>query len=560
MTDADFDVLLDQFRASLQDCRELYLSCARLCIEQHASSLPNAPQDFLPLMDDLHKGLLIKTYVSVVEADQRWSKQEKRLGRVLFDHIWPGGVPGGKLREAAQHVFREAQTLKWHALVRPFHQMPPLRERISDLQTLVFRIANLVAKADGAINHVEERRLNAIQQELDLHLSGAGRRGPTARKVEPRLPPIDTGQAAQVMQAETEQLRQQYDIKSEIALDVDEKSSEERLAEALARLETLIGLEQVKHEIRTLTNFLNLQQQRVAAGLPQTDLSLHLVFGGNPGTGKTTVARIVGQIYGAMGILNKGHLVETDRSGLVAEYAGQTGPRTNKKIDEALDGVLFIDEAYSLVAETGDDPYGREAVQALLKRMEDDRARLVVILAGYPNEMETLLRTNPGLSSRFNTKLTFEDYSPENLGRIFGELCVQNHYQLPTATKVRLLFAFAWLYEHRDDHFGNGRLVRNTFENAVRRLANRVAGVAPLTKELLTTLQADDIQFDDLPNDAWQQLEDRDVKISVTCPGCRAVNSISPDYLDRRLRCQRCDHRFVPGWGGLLWEEDKRSP
>ncbi|MDP6719514.1 MAG: AAA family ATPase, partial [Pirellulaceae bacterium] len=355
------------------------------------------------------------------------------------------------------------------------------------------------------------------------------------------------------------QLRERYEIKSDLdfAVEQDEKTQEEKLAETLARLDTLIGLEQVKHEIRTLTNFLNLQQQRAAAGLPETDLSLHLVFGGNPGTGKTTVARIVGQIYGTMGILSKGHLVETDRSGLVAEYAGQTGPRTNKKIDEALDGVLFIDEAYSLVSESGDDPYGREAIQTLLKRMEDDRARLVVILAGYPNEMDGLLRTNPGLSSRFNTKLTFEDYSPEDLGRIFGELCEQNHYQVPTATKLRVLRGFDWLYEQRDEHFGNGRLVRNTFENAVRRLANRVAGVAPLTNELLTTLKADDIQFEDLPDDFWEQKEDSELKISVTCPGCGDVNSISPDYLERRLRCHRCDHRFVPGWGAPTFVEKK---
>jgi len=286
-------------------------------------------------------------------------------------------------------------------------------------------------------------------------------------------------------------------------------------------------------------------------------MSLHLVFGGNPGTGKTTVARIVGQIYGAMGILSKGHLVKTDRSGLVAEYAGQTGPRTNKKIDEALDGVLFIDEAYSLVSETGDDPYRREAVQTLLKRMEDDRARLVVILAGYPHEMDGLLRTNPGLSSRFNTKFTFEDYSPEDLGRIFGKLCEQNHYQVPTATKLRLLRGFDWLYDQRDEHFGNGRLVRNAFENAIRRLANRVAGVVPLTNELLMTLQADDIQFEDFPADFWQQHEETKLEMRVTCPDCGDVNSISANYLDRRLRCHGCDHRFVPAWGAPTIDETK---
>jgi SpoVK/Ycf46/Vps4 family AAA+-type ATPase len=559
MTDSDFDRLLEQFRTSLQDCQQLYLSCARLCIEQYSNFLPNSPHDFLPLMDDLHKGILIKIYVSVVEADQRWSKEEKRLGRVLFDHIWPDGVPGGKLREAAQHVFREAQTLKWNALVRPFHQIAPLRDRITDLQTLVFRIANLVAKVDGGMSEVEERRLHSIQQELDLHLGRVKEDKTRKWKKEPSLPAAESMQTVQVMQEESEQLRERYEIKSDLdfAVELDEKPREERLAETMARLDALIGLKQVKDEVGTLTNVLNLQQQRAAAGLPETDMSLHLVFGGNPGTGKTTVARIVGQIYGAMGILSKGHLVETDRSGLVAEYAGQTGPRTNKKIDEALDGVLFIDEAYSLVAESGDDPYGREAIQTLLKRMEDDRARLVVILAGYPVEMDGLLRSNPGLSSRFNTKLTFEDYGPEDLGRIFGELCEQNHYHLPTETKLRLLLGFDWLYDQRDEHFGNGRMVRNAFENAIRRLANRVAGVAPLTKEILTTLEADDIQFEDLPVEFWEQHETTKPKLRVTCPGCGDVNSISADYLDRRLRCHGCDHRFVPAWGAPAEVEEK---
>src|SRR5438128_1209346 len=164
-----------------------------------------------------------------------------------------------------------------------------------------------------------------------------------------------------------------------------------------------------------------------------------MVFTGNPGTGKTSVARIIGRIFGAMGILAKGHLIETDRSGLVASYAGQTGPKTNKKIDEALDGVLFIDEAYSLVADSSEDAYGREAVQALLKRMEDDRQRLVIILAGYPEPMDALLRSNPGLSSRFSTNLAFDDYRPSELGRIFQSLCDKNRYQVPGATQAKLL-------------------------------------------------------------------------------------------------------------------------
>ncbi|MCB9938828.1 MAG: AAA family ATPase [Planctomycetaceae bacterium] len=545
MTNPNFDSLLEQFQQAIHACQQLYLSSAKLCIQQCPSFLPGTPESFVQLMDDLHKGLLIKVYVTVVEADQRWSQEEKRFGRVLFDHIWPGGVPGGQLRDAAAHVFREAKSLNWSSLVRPFAQMQPLHERGDQLVTVVIRLANLVAKADGAPKPGELARLQEIQNELTNHL----RPEVSSTTTRPRTNMPQSAQAVQTMQQETQQLREQYDIHSDIEVIGEEKSQEERLAEVLAQLDALIGLNQVKHEIRTLTNFLNMQRQRKAQGLPTTNLSLHLVFGGNPGTGKTTVARIVGQIYGSMGVLSKGHLVETDRSGLVAEYAGQTGPKTNQKVDEALDGVLFVDEAYSLVAESGDDPYGREAVQTLLKRMEDNRDRLVVVLAGYPEEMDRLIRSNPGLSSRFNTKLTFEDYTPGSLGRIFGGMCKTNHYVVTSEAQARLLLGFQWVYENRDEHFGNGRLVRNVFENAIRRLANRIAGIAPLTKEILTTIQAEDIVIDEVPTDHWQRLDEGNVQFSISCQGCQETTQVPAKYLGRKVRCKRCSARFVAEWG-----------
>ncbi len=545
MTNPNFDSLLEQFQQAIHDCRQLYLSSAKLCIQQCPNFLPGTPESFVQLMDDLHKGLLIKVYVAIVEADPRWTREEKRLGRALFDHIWPGGVPGGQLRDAAAHVFREAKSLNWSSLVRPFAQMQPLHDRAGQLLTIVVRLANLIAKADGDPKPDELTRLHEIQHELTGHLQPATAT-PAAR---PRTNMPQSAQAVQTMQRETKALREQYDIQSEIEVIGEEKSQEERLAEVLEQLDALIGLQQVKHEIRTLTNFLTMQRQREAQGLPTTNLSLHLVFGGNPGTGKTTVARIVGQIYGSMGVLSKGHLVETDRSGLVAEYAGQTGPKTNQKVDEALDGVLFVDEAYSLVADSGDDPYGREAVQALLKRMEDNRDRLVVVLAGYPEEMDRLIRSNPGLSSRFSTKLTFEDYTPGLLGRIFGGMCATNHYVVTPAAQARLLLGFQWLYENRDEHFGNGRLVRNVFENAIRRLANRIAGIAPLTKEVLITIQADDIEIDGVPREHLKRLDEGNVQFSITCQGCHETTQVPVKYLGKKVRCKRCSTRFVAEWG-----------
>ena len=182
-------------------------------------------------------------------------------------------------------------------------------------------------------------------------------------------------------------------VATSVAITVEER--EEKLAKAIEELDVLIGIDDVKSEVKGLINFLKVQAARKAAGLPENPISLHMVFEGNPGTGKTTVARILGRIFGAMGVLEKGHLVETDRSGLVAEFVGQTATKANKIIDSALDGVLFIDEAYSLVGDPKDS-FGAEALQILLKRAEDDRDRLIVIMAGYSEQMKQLLQSNPG--------------------------------------------------------------------------------------------------------------------------------------------------------------------
>lgn len=196
----------------------------------------------------------------------------------------------------------------------------------------------------------------------------------------------------------------------------------------MSELSGLIGLGTVKTEVESLRNLIKIRAMRAQQGLPNTIMSYHMVFTGNPGTGKTTVARIVAGIYKEIGILKKGHLVETDRAGLVAEYVGQTAPKTNAKIDESLDGVLFIDEAYTLVG--GQNDYGSEAIATLLKRMEDDRDRLVVILAGYTNEIKEFIDSNPGLQSRFNRYIQFDDYSTEELTEIFKRNLRKSRYKI----------------------------------------------------------------------------------------------------------------------------------
>jgi hypothetical protein len=250
-----------------------------------------------------------------------------------------------------------------------------------------------------------------------------------------------------------------------------------------------------------------------------------------------------------MGLLVRGHLIETDRSGLVAEYAGQTAPKTMRRIDEALDGVLFIDEAYSLVADAGEDPYGQEALQTLLKRMEDDRGRLVVILAGYPRPMERLLRSNPGLSSRCGRTFDFPDYSAAELGRIFETMCRRDHYRLPGRARARLLVGFGHLLGRRDEHFGNGRLARNVFERSVRSLANRLAGVEPLTRELLTTLQAEDIVMEGVPEACWEAVEAGGLSFRGRCPHCGRDHSLPQKHLGQPMRCPHCRREYEADWG-----------
>lgn len=263
-------------------------------------------------------------------------------------------------------------------------------------------------------------------------------------------------------------------------------------APALQQLDKLIGLESVKEEVNKLTNFIKVQNLRKQKGMNAITLSYHCVFTGNPGTGKTTVARIVAQIYRELGILKKGQLVETDRSGLVAEYVGQTAVKTNKIIDSALDGVLFIDEAYSLVQGGGND-YGKEAIATLLKRMEDDRDRLVVILAGYDNEMKLFIDSNPGLQSRFNHYIHFSDYNAEELMAIFKLNLKKFDYELTNDAEQKISHLFSYAVSHKDQNFGNGRYARNVLEKTLENQATRLATVSEITEQMLRTIEEHDI-------------------------------------------------------------------
>lgn len=279
----------------------------------------------------------------------------------------------------------------------------------------------------------------------------------------------------------------------EVAVRQNEKIS---LEEALKRLNALEGLSRVKRQVADWVDQIKVFQMRKERGMSVPEMSYHLVFMGNPGTGKTTVARLMAQIYCALGILSEGQLVEVDRAGLVAGYVGQTAQKTKAVLKRAYGGVLFIDEAYSL-ANGGSNDFGQEAIDTILKEMEDKRDNLVVIVAGYDAPMEKFISSNPGLRSRFKNFIQFSDYNGEELFNIFAGMCRQNQYKLEDAARVSLRGYFSDLYQKRDQNFGNGRDVRNLFENIVTRQSGRVARLSSPSDGDITTIKAEDLPFID---------------------------------------------------------------
>lgn len=341
--------------------------------------------------------------------------------------------------------------------------------------TLMYRWASLISKADGAVTDSESKTLAAIIEMKEEKTDGSN-------VTVSDMPALEADVARESIATPR----------------CSENASTERerkgTKDAMKSLDSLIGLDPVKAEVKKLANFIEIQRKRVSAGLKAAPLGYHCVFTGNPGTGKTTVARILADIYRELGVVKKGHLVETDRSGLIGEYVGQTAVKTNKIIDSALDGVLFIDEAYTLV-QGGEKDYGPEAIATLLKRMEDDRDRLVVILAGYTREMKSFIDSNPGLQSRFNRYIGFPDYNAEQLARIFFLQAERSQYVCDKDVRNSIVQIMESALLQKDKNFGNGRFVRNLFENAIQRQAVRLSTVAPLTTEMLSELTLHDLGF-----------------------------------------------------------------
>jgi ATPase family associated with various cellular activities (AAA)/AAA lid domain len=361
----------------------------------------------------------------------------------------------------------------------------------------LFQFANLVIKSDGTVTPAEAAALADFKRTLypDAGQStaedDAAARDPFTRGAGTTH---DAGRGATHDEGAGRGDRggRAGDAAQEAAPTEEELAPPRPLEELLAELDALVGLERVKSDVRQLINFLKVQKLREEQGLKPLPASRHLVFYGNPGTGKTTVARLVSQIYRTLGVLRRGHLIETDRAGLVAGYVGQTALKVREVATKALGGVLFIDEAYTLSAGGGSD-FGQEAVETLLKLMEDHRDELVVIAAGYTGRMQEFLDSNPGLRSRFNKHVHFDDYGVEQLSEIFKSFCRKADFRLTPDAEVALASVFKVLTASRDETFGNARTARNLFEATVSKQANRLVSLPKVDKEILSTIEAADI-------------------------------------------------------------------
>jgi ATPase family protein associated with various cellular activities (AAA)/AAA lid domain-containing protein len=335
----------------------------------------------------------------------------------------------------------------------------------------LFQFANVVIKFDGAVTPTEAAALKEFKQTL---YPGGSQDSPSATRRDD-----DAKGRTEAATAEPE-------------VPEEELPPPRPLEELLAEMDALVGLDRVKADVRQLINFLKVQKLREEQGLKSLPASRHLVFYGNPGTGKTTVARLVSQIYRTLGVLRRGHLVETDRAGLVAGYVGQTAMKVRDVTTKALGGVLFIDEAYTL-SSGGANDFGQEAVETLLKMMEDHRDDLVVIVAGYTGKMQDFLDSNPGLRSRFNKHIHFDDYGIEQLVKIFKTFCQRADFKLTEGAEKELASIFGVLCASRDETFGNARAARNLFEATLSKQANRLVSLPKVDREILSTIESPDI-------------------------------------------------------------------
>lgn len=371
--------------------------------------------------------------------------------------------------------------LKYFVLADAGKKIPNDPNRYQSAQILcdVYKLLGQMIIACHAENHEREtKRLTAYTKMLEEFLKEYNVYYAGSKK---RITPVSDTSEKQSEKKDDEGI-----VKSEPKKEIDVDA-------LLSELNAYVGLTSVKQEVASLVNLIKVQRMREEMGLKSTDISKHMVFMGNPGTGKTTVARILSKIYQGLGVLDNDNYVEVDRSGLVCGYVGQTAIKTQEVIDEAMGGILFIDEAYSLTVAKGENDFGQEAVDTLLKSMEDHRDDLVVIVAGYNKPMDEFLASNPGLRSRFNKFLYFEDYTAEELVQIMENMCKGKQYELSKEAREEAIRYFTERIASCSENFANAREARNYLETAITRHATRVVKLEKLDKKALITLEKEDL-------------------------------------------------------------------